>query len=153
MKCYLLTDFLKIKNVCTGFETFLKRGKRLFGGGSLMIEHLDILCLLLFISSSDLCKCIVELIHSKLEFIFDKNTCHCTFRYYLNLQTHCSICKVLYVKLFIKTIPHILKFQLAFLWPYILMWRRLKECAKPSLEILLPFDIFQLDKCAKDQQT
>lgn len=100
---------------------------------------MNILCLILFISSSDLCKCILELIHSKLEFIFDKNTCHCTFRYYLNLQTHCSICKVLYVKLFIKTIPHILKFQLAFLRPYILMWRRLKECAKLSLEIFIAF--------------
>lgn len=33
--------FLKIKNVCTGFETFLKRGKRLFRGDYLMIITLE----------------------------------------------------------------------------------------------------------------
>ena len=42
----------------------------------------------------------------KLEFIFNKNICHCIYRQYLNLKTCCTLFKVLYVKLFIKTIAH-----------------------------------------------
>lgn len=34
--------FLKTKNVCTGFEIFLKREKRLLRGGYLMTLHLNI---------------------------------------------------------------------------------------------------------------
>ena len=77
---------------------------------------MNILCLILFISSSNLYKWILELIDSQLEFVFNKNTCHCTFRYHLKLQTHCFICKVLYVKLFIKTIPHIIKKKVGHDW-------------------------------------
>lgn len=103
--------FLKFKNVCTGFETLLKGGKavqrRLFDDMTLeyfMPRSVDQFSRSVYVHS--------ELRDRKLEFIFD-NSCHCTFRCYLNLQTHCSICKVLYVKHFIKTIPHTWRLPLA----------------------------------------
>lgn len=109
--------FLKFKNVCTGFETLLKRGgkavqRRLFDDMTLeyfMPRSVDQFSRSVYVHS--------ELRDRKLEFIFDKNSCHCTFRCYLNLQTHCSICKVLYVKHFIKMIPHTWRLPLASLRP------------------------------------
>lgn len=81
---------------------------------------------------------------------FDKSTSHCTFKNYLNLQTHCSICKVLYVKLFIKTILRTLHFQFFFLI-YIQMCIIIMYRHQKFLECLLR--IHKIEKCAKDGLT